>query len=612
MNEQVSSLYAEIGVKITGAIRGLRDFRSRLVQSQSGLKTLRDQSKITSTALNVGLAAGLIALGSKGVASLADIGVSMAVFQLATKATTEEMELARAKIAELARDASLPKATLEASSAALSELGKAGLSARDAIDALRPTMLLAAAGGLEAGDAAQILSAALLTFKLPGTEAARVADLLAGAEIKAAGSVRDHAAAMQQAGAVFALAGVPIEDLVTSIALLANNGILGADAGTALKSMMLKLIAPTEEAAGLMRGMGVAVYDAQGKMKPFREIIEQFQKGLAPLTDAQKNQRLETIFGSDAVRAAAIIFGKDGVQAFDTMKTAVTEVGLAQQLATAKTDGLGGALENVSKAINTASVDAVKPFEESIIAVAKAVSNTILWFDALDPPVKNVVLGVLAAVVALGALAGAIALTSAVVGVLSGALLFLAANPIVLLVLLLAGLVAVLIWAYNTSDTFRYVVDRAFSGIGVAASAMWNVVKPIFDGLGGVIGTVATAVGNLLRLFGLLPSAGSIKAPVVAPSAPNYGVDNRWAPPTGGISLVPGRAGGGSVAGGSSYMVGERGPELFTPGRSGSITANGAGGATINNNFYGPVFGFSDLKDLVVRAMNEAKLEGRT
>jgi hypothetical protein len=42
------------------------------------------------------------------------------------------------------------------------------------------------------------------------------------------------------------------------------------------------------------------------------------------------------------------------------------------------------------------------------------------------------------------------------------------------------------------------------------------------------------------------------------------------------------RASGGPVMGGGTYLVGERGPELFTPGSSGMITPNGAGGSTIN------------------------------
>lgn len=51
----------------------------------------------------------------------------------------------------------------------------------------------------------------------------------------------------------------------------------------------------------------------------------------------------------------------------------------------------------------------------------------------------------------------------------------------------------------------------------------------------------------------------------------------------GSLNFGGPRAGGGPVAAGKSYLVGERGPELFTPGRSGGITPNGAGGGTVVN-----------------------------
>jgi len=47
------------------------------------------------------------------------------------------------------------------------------------------------------------------------------------------------------------------------------------------------------------------------------------------------------------------------------------------------------------------------------------------------------------------------------------------------------------------------------------------------------------------------------------------------------------RASGGPVVGGGSYLVGERGPELFTPNTSGNITPNGGGGSTITVNVNG-------------------------
>lgn len=649
MNEQVARLYADVGVKISGALRGLREFRTRLQQGQSGLKTLRDQSRITGAAISTGITAVLGVLGSKAVTSFADAEKAMNVFKLATGASADEMARASAAIEAIAHDLSLPGITKADAANALMALGNAGLSATDAINALRPALLLAEAGEIKGAEAAELLTAALSGFSLPGTEAARVVDLLAGAALAAQGSVRDIGEAVRVAGPIFAAAGVPIETLVTGIALLAKNGIVGANAGEQLKSMMLRLINPTEEASGLMAAMGVHVYDAQGKLKDFREIIREFQAGLAPLTEAQRNQRLATIFGSEAVSAAAIIFQKEGVPGFDKMKEAVTQAGTAQALATAKTEGLAGATGGLTKAIDTASTDAVKPFAEDIKALSKTLTEATLWFNGLDADTQKTIItvGLLAAALpavgfafsgvgaAIGGVLSVGGFLLAVVDAIGVGATLLATGPLGLLILALGGLAAVLAWAYNNNETFRNAVDTTFRTIdgwvaplrdGIhsleEAFRSWSGVRVDFGAIlqGIPIVREVMAIWAQLRAWGV---GGNGHVTVPAGSSGAGGVGGSWGAPVtvggGAQGFVNGQpigpanhmAGGGSVMGGQAYLVGERGPELFVPGRSGAIVPNGAGGQPVNVNFYGQVFGFSDVKDMVVRAIDEARREGR-
>lgn len=626
MNEQVARLYAEVGVKITGALRQLREFRTRLGQGQSGLKTLRDQSKITSTAINTGITAALAVFGNKAVSSFGDAEKAMNVFRVATGATTEEMGKASAAIEAIAHDLSLPGITRADAANALAELGKAGLSATDAINALRPALLLAEAGGIKGAEAAEILAAALQSFHLPGTEAARVADLLAAAELRASGTVRDHAEALKQAGAVFAMAGVPIEDLVTSIAQLANAGIKGSDAGTSLRTMLLRLLSPTEEAKGLMTAMGVSIYDAQGRMRDWRDIIDQFHRGLAPLTEAQRNQRLETIFGADAIRAASIIFG-EGAAGADKMKASLTQAGAAQELATAKTQGLSGATDGLAKAIDTASADAVKPFAEDIKTLATALTEAVLWFDGLDDGTKKLVVGAAALAAALvpvslivGAVVQLVAYAITAVSTLwgwfgsLGAAAEALAGPLGAFVGpagLFLAFAAGVIWAYENVDKLNDAFHR-LTGVRVDFSAVFQSVPLLRE---------IVSIWQELKNLGLVGGgSGGSHVAVPAGGSGAGGVGGSWGPPVnvggGATGYVGGKeivahAMGGPVSAGHPYLVGERGPELFVPGRSGGIVPNGAGGAVINNNFYGPLYGFSDLKDMVVRAISEAKAEGR-
>lgn len=712
MSTQVASLYARVGADTRQATAALRDVRTRLIDVTGHFKNLRDQSKMTGTVLNAAVGAALVAVGNSAKDMVAQYEKSMNVFQFATKASTEEMGLAQAAVKALANDLTLPNATAEQTAAALATLGKSGLSARDAIDALRPAMLLAAAGELEASAAAEILSDTLNAFGLKGREAARVADLLAGAEIASSASIKDVADAMRQASAVFASAKVPVDVLVTMIGQLANAGIKGSDAGTALKTMLLSLTAPSEEAAALMRGLGIRVYDAAGAMRPFRDIIGDFHTSLGRLTEAQRNQYLATIFGTDAVRAAAVIFGQ-GVEGYDKMHDAVTRTGQAQELADAKTKGLSGALDGLTKTIKNGAMEAVLPFKDDIAALARAGSEAIKQFGALDPETKRMVVGFVAAVAVAGPLillfggltAGVAAMLSpvglaiiafaalsawlaahpaqlkAVTDAVSGLTKFvsenwlaqtalvaviaavvtgwglltaasiassvalnavkiataaytavqwllnaaLTANPIGLVVVALAALAAGLIYAYQHSSTFRNIVDGAFSAVGSAVQAMWNVAQPILSAFDSTI-------GNILRSLGLLPSSLPAGAPAATPAvSTGGGTDGRWnskppgavsgpnsqgqyqykmTSPDGASSWYEWRDQGGPGQAGKGYAIGV--PELFVPNTGGQFVPLGGAQVTGNRTFnvyienaYG-----DDLEDKILRALDRADRRG--
>ena len=99
----------------------------------------------------------------------------------------------------------------------------------------------------------------------------------------------DLAAGVQQGGFAFAAAGQSLDDLVASTAILGNVGLTGSDAGTALKNAVMRLINPTQEGAGMMNELGINVFDAQGAMLPWADVIDQFDAGLAGLTEQERN-----------------------------------------------------------------------------------------------------------------------------------------------------------------------------------------------------------------------------------------------------------------------------------------------------------------------------------
>jgi hypothetical protein len=189
------------------------------------------------------------------------------------------------------------------------------------------------------------------------------------------------------------------------------------------------------------------------------------------------------------------------------------------------------------------------------------------------------------------------------------------ANPIGLVIVAIVALVAAFVIAWKNSETFREIVTGAFEAVKNVAETVFNWVKDNWKLLLGILtGPFGLAILVIVEhfdkirdtfadVFGFFVHIGerlfnAIKRPFVEAFewvktvydntiAPILDKLNKFNPFGGGgglsekSQLAGARALGGPVSAGRSYLVGERGPEVFTPGRSGAISANGGGSQTI-------------------------------
>ncbi len=281
---------------------------------------------------------------------------SLNTFQPVSGATEAQMAQVSATAKQLGADLTLPATSAAGAAEAMTELAKGGLSVQQAMDAARGTLQLATAAQVDEAEAAQITAAALNTFGLEGDRAVQVSDLLAGASVAASGEITDMSAALTQAGTVANAAGLSVADTTAAISLLAKNGILGSDAGTSLKTMLMKLQGPSKEAAKELQALGINVYDANGVMLPFRDLVGTFSEKMSGLTQEQRDQANATIFGSDATRAALTVL-EGGVDTYDAMHASVTEAGVAARVAEANSKGLSGAWRGLQSTAETLAVE---------------------------------------------------------------------------------------------------------------------------------------------------------------------------------------------------------------------------------------------------------------
>jgi len=239
---------------------------------------------------------------------------------------------------------------------AMLELAKGGLSeAQIRAGALEQTLTLASAGGLELGEAASYMVQGLSVFNLRADKAADVAAALAGGANASTASVQDMGMALSQVGSGAKNAGLNLQETVAVLSAFAQNGIKGSDSGTTLKTMLARLSPQTKEAAVLMKQLGLNFVNAKGNFKDITDVAQQLHDKLGPLSEAQRTNALNTLFGSDASRAAAVLM-KEGARGLEVYLRATNDKTQADKLAKAATEGTAGAMEQMNGAIDTAKL----------------------------------------------------------------------------------------------------------------------------------------------------------------------------------------------------------------------------------------------------------------
>lgn len=293
---------------------------------------------------------GGIAIGAFAVAvgAAANFEQQLSRFQAVTGANEKQMEALRQKALQLGRDSAYGATEVVQ---AFVELGKAGATTEEILGGVGDAVVhLAAAGELNMTKAAETMINAMRTFSLGADQAEHVADLLAGAANASTSEVDDLAESLRYAGPIAATAGISIDDLATTLAVFANVGIKGSQAGTVLRGMLAAIAAPSTSAEKAMRQLGLITldggnifFDAAGKIKPMGDVFQILKDHLAGLTKEQQLAILKTIFQRRAMvgAARAAISGKEG---FDAMREAMDRV-TAKDVMEKKLDNLKGSFK---------------------------------------------------------------------------------------------------------------------------------------------------------------------------------------------------------------------------------------------------------------------------
>jgi TP901 family phage tail tape measure protein len=357
---------------------------------------------------NVGLIAGGAVVAGFGLAVAAAFSFDKQMSEVGAVAGATGGQLGDLRQAALdAGQATVFSASQAAQ--AESELAKAGVSTADILaGGLTGALNLASAGSLDLGTAAGIAANAMTTFGMKGSDVPHIADVLAAAANKSATDVSGLALALSQAGLVAAQSGISFEETAGTLAMFAQNGLKGSDAGTSLKTMLQALTGNSQQATDAMKQTGLSFYDSAGNFIGLDKAAQQLQDHLGSLSVQQQSTALKTIFGSDAVRSAYILM-KEGATGVDGWTEAVNASGYAADLAAQKNNNLAGDLEQLKGSFETALIQQGSKATGVLRDIAQWANNAVNGLSSFEGPAASAAGG-------LVAVAGGGALTIGVAG----------------------------------------------------------------------------------------------------------------------------------------------------------------------------------------------------
>ncbi|EYY43264.1 tail protein [Escherichia coli O157:H7 str. 2010C-4979C1] len=342
-----------------------------------------------------------------------------------------------------------------------------------AIQAALPGVLnMALAGGVELGETADIGSNILTQFNLTADQMDRVGDTLTAAFTRTNTDLRALGETMKYTGPVAAKLGISLEEAAAMAGMLANNGLRGSDAGTAMRASLSRLASPPKAAADALKELGVSVADARGKMRPMEDVLLDLYKA------TQKYGQVDQVS-----------FFKDiaGEEAFVGLQTLVAAAGSGElQKLTRELQGARGEADRVAKVMADNLDGDLKNLDSAWEGLRIRIS------DLVDGPLRSVTQWLTRVLEKITSLAQAHPVLTRQLLIAGGALLAMTAT--------IGSLSLVIGVLYGKLATLRLGFDILTRSMNVVRvlPALWGMVTGSVSLLGGVIGALFSPVGLIV------------------------------------------------------------------------------------------------------------------
>ena len=394
---------------LKSALNDLKTFQSQAATSKDKLAAFSSAATSAGRSLTKSLTVPIAGIGAASVAVTAKFDAGMSKVQAVSGATNKELEKLRAKAKEMGAQT---KFSATESAEAFNYMAMAGWKTEDMLDGIEGIMNLAAASGEDLATTSDIVTDALTAFGLSAKDSTHFADVLAAASSNANTNVSMMGETFKYVAPVAGALGFSVEDVSTAIGLMANSGIKGSQAGTALRNIFTRMVKPTKQSAEVMEKLGISVTDSSGKMKDFDTIMGELREGFSGLTEAEKAQAASALAGQYGMSGLLAIVNSSEKD-FNKLKDAIYNAdGASKEMAETMLDNLPGALTLAKSALEGLGIRIGEVITPAVTKVVQVFTKFISWLSQASD-------GTVAFAVTLGTILAAIGPVLLVVGTLT-------------------------------------------------------------------------------------------------------------------------------------------------------------------------------------------------
>ena len=455
-----TSNLAQKDAELTAKIKELENQQDKAADSAASFGEKASQGV---TAIGDALAAAGIAMALKEIADAfmecvgiaADFEEAMSTVEALSQANAQEMAALTAEAKDLG---ATTKFTAKESADAMGYMAMAGWDATDMLQGMDGVLQLAAASGEDLAMVSDIVTDSLSAFGLTAKDTAHFSDVLAAAATNSNTNVAIMGETFKMSASVAGALGYSIEDVAVAMGLMANSGVKGSIAGTALRNTFNGLLEGVTLTGAAFGEYEYCAVKADGTMKDFGATIDELRGYFEQMTEAERVANAQAIAGQRGYNGLLAILNATDADYVSLTNSINNCTGAAQRMADVKLDNLNGQLTLMDSAWDALRVTIGEQFNPELRELAEIGTDVLGWANGFVQEHPALVKGVMATAGAFGGIALAITgvtaamkLASVASGIFAGTM-GVALGPVAAVTAAVAGVVGVVTALATAAD----------------------------------------------------------------------------------------------------------------------------------------------------------------